>query len=93
MSIKKDENPFSRASEIVSFFFNYRFTVYDSRTNRLLRPERKITVGYQGLPNDFTIPDAAFIFPRNNKLYLFKGNSWQFLSYFMSMMSIFFAKR
>lgn len=39
---------------------------------------RKISDGFQGLPDGFNNVDAAFVYSENNKLYLFRGE-WQIM--------------
>lgn len=59
------------------FFHGDQFTVYDGMT--LKQASRKISDGFQGLPDGFSDIDATFVYSVNNKLYLFKGEQyWRF---------------
>ena len=54
------------------FLCTFRFSVYKSATP--YRDARKISDGFQGLPDGISNIDAAYFDKHANKLYLFKGN-------------------
>lgn len=63
--------------QLIVFFHDDSFTVYDSTTLR--HPARKISDGFQGLETGFSGVDATFVDSQTRKLYIFKGDEyWRF---------------